>query len=371
MPIQSCSLGGKPGFQWGDGGTCYTYTPGDKASMDAAKAKCAKQAAAIEAGKAGKTSEGVARLVEFTTSKGQRLAVDREKGVITGVKILGLESRNGRTYLKQAVAEAVSLYEGAKVNIDHSATGAEPRSYKDRMGVIRNPRLGPGNEGLFADFHFNPKHPQAEQLIWDAEHAPESVGFSHVADCRTARKGGRVAVEAINSVLSVDLVSDPATTRGLFEQTILDPEGDEDMALTMESLKAEHPELVSAIVKEALATQAQSEEAKKQAADLKAMREELDRYKAAETLAAQKAAIEKELAEAKLPEAVVTETFRTTLAETADPAKRKALIEDRAALAKGMSPGWQKPVSKEQAATGAGPVSEVKDSKDFARAITE
>ena len=46
-----------------------------------------------------------------------------------------------------------------------------------------------GGEGLFADFHFNPKHALAEQLLWDAEHAPENVGFSHNVEARTARRG--------------------------------------------------------------------------------------------------------------------------------------------------------------------------------------
>lgn len=47
MPIQSCSLNGKPGYQYGDSGKCYTYTPGNDASKGMARAKAEKQAAAI------------------------------------------------------------------------------------------------------------------------------------------------------------------------------------------------------------------------------------------------------------------------------------------------------------------------------------
>ena len=54
-------------------------------------------------------------------------------------------------------------------------------------------------------------------MLWDAEHAPENVGFSHNVEARTARRGEEVVVEAITRVQSVDLVADPATTRGLFE----------------------------------------------------------------------------------------------------------------------------------------------------------
>ncbi len=155
-------------------------------------------------------------LQELFDSRGVRMGVDRHSGVIRGVKILGLESRNGRTYLPEALAAAAPLYEGAKVNVNHPKGGpAGPRDYQDRIGVIRSVKAG--GDGLFADFHFNPKHALAEQLVWDAEHAPENVGFSHNVEARTTRRGDRVVVEAITRVQSVDLVADPATTRGLFE----------------------------------------------------------------------------------------------------------------------------------------------------------
>ena len=45
--------------------------------------------------------------------------------------------------------------------------------------------------------------------MWDAEHAPENVGFSHNVEARVGRRGERVVVEAITRVQSVDLVADP------------------------------------------------------------------------------------------------------------------------------------------------------------------
>jgi hypothetical protein len=48
MPIKECQLNGKPGFKWGDQGYCYTYTSGNKTSMDNAKKKVMEQAVAIE-----------------------------------------------------------------------------------------------------------------------------------------------------------------------------------------------------------------------------------------------------------------------------------------------------------------------------------
>ena len=148
-----------------------------------------------------------------------KLRVDADRGVLRGVKLLGLTSKNGRNYQPQALTAAASLYEGAKVNVNHPKAGtAGPRDYQDRLGSVRNIVFREG-EGLFADLHFNPKHALASQLAWDAEHAPEQVGLSHNVLARTAHDGTTLVVEEITKVESVDLVADPATTRGLFEQT--------------------------------------------------------------------------------------------------------------------------------------------------------
>ena len=53
MPVKSCTTNGKPGFQWGNSGKCYPYTPGNEASMKAAKKKAIAQgvAAGYQTGK--------------------------------------------------------------------------------------------------------------------------------------------------------------------------------------------------------------------------------------------------------------------------------------------------------------------------------
>jgi hypothetical protein len=156
-------------------------------------------------------------LQEYVDSGCQRLRVDRLAGIIRGVKLLGLDSKNGRRYREDALAEAVALYEGAKVNINHpKGHPLSPRDYQDRLGVIRRVHLR-GGEGLFGDLHFNPKHALSEQLVWDSEHAPQNVGLSHNVLARVARDGDETVVEAITKVQSIDLVADPATTTGLFE----------------------------------------------------------------------------------------------------------------------------------------------------------
>jgi hypothetical protein len=155
-------------------------------------------------------------LQEYADSRGVALKVDRERGVIRGVKLLGTESAKGRSYPLDVLRRAAPKYEGVRVNVDHVDPGAR-RSYRDRLGTIRNVVVR--QEGLFGDFHYNPKHALAEQLAWDAEHAPQNVGFSHDARGPSKLKGGKVVVESIDQVLSVDLVANPATSGGLYEDT--------------------------------------------------------------------------------------------------------------------------------------------------------
>lgn len=146
--------------------------------------------------------------------------VDMAKNVISGVKLIGFESRNNRSYSPNVLRQAVHLYEGVKVNLDHPHRPNTPRSVADRIGVIRRARFVEG-KGVFGDFHFNPQHPSAGQIVWEAENNPSALGFSHNATLQVAgKRSGRQIVEAIAGVKSVDLVADPATTNGFFEMEL-------------------------------------------------------------------------------------------------------------------------------------------------------
>ena len=194
-------------------------------------------------------------LQEFVDSRGVALRVDREAGVLKGVKLIGLTSKNGRRYRNAALAAAAPLYEAAKVNVNHPQRGpAAPRNYEERLGVIREVVHRAG-EGLFGDLHFNPKHALAQQLIWDAEHNPGNVGLSHNVLARTSLDGETTIVEEITAVNSVDLVADPATTKGLFEQTddATSDDGHWHQQLTLESLQQLRPDLCSAVAEAAQA----------------------------------------------------------------------------------------------------------------------
>jgi hypothetical protein len=315
--------------------------------------------------------------------------VDATRGVIEGVKLIGTLSKNGRVYPPSVLKSAVQLYEGVKVNVDHPVSGnpASPRQYRDRIGVMKNARVVE-NSGIYADFHYNPKHALADQLAWDAENNPESLGFSHNALTRMAGRDsqGREIVEQIVSVRHVDLVADPATTRGLFESEI--PMDDQSMNTQPAAGSSDPLEIIidsiAAQIGEIAKAEGDPKTKMKQIADLlkkqdkimtllgskpagdegkpaeehtlliskvTTLTQQLEQYQAKERLATLKATIEQELAAAGLAKdnpVHVSELFMKQLLTTEAVTDRAALIKDRASLvgAAGKAPQFQPPQSQ-------------------------
>lgn len=274
------------------------------------------------------------RIVE--TMAGLNVQVDREQGIIRGVKVIGFESKNGRFYTPEALRSAVAKYEGAKVNIDHppATEPNRPRGVADRIGVLKNAQFREG-AGIFADFHFNPKHSLAEQIAWDAEHNPSAIGFSHNAMVQQGkRQNGRQYIEAVVGVRSVDLVADPATTNGVFESEGHEEEETMDLSkLTLEQIKSGRPDLVTALENE----QSGASELQKLQSDLKAAQDKIADFEAKAAAAAKAEAINTQLEAAGFDpnnkhddkRRHVSEAFRKVLESCETEADRKALIDDR------------------------------------------
>ncbi|MEX0611111.1 MAG: hypothetical protein WD738_18945 [Pirellulales bacterium] len=336
-------------------------------------------------------------LQEFVDSGNQRLRVDRAAGVIRGVKLLGLMSRNGRRYREDALTSAVALYEGAKVNINHpKGHPLSPRDYQDRLGVVRGVQFRSG-EGLFGDLHFNPKHALSEQLVWDAEHAPQNVGMSHNVMARTTRSGDETVVEAITKVQSIDLVADPATTSGLYEHAGTSAEerqsssaaADESKpasttplphyitaalaSLTLEQLRRLRPDLICEVEN---AYEAQLETVQKQLDEMIARDEGVRRRERILQL----------LEEHDLPlptksggvdSHLVSSQFIETLMAAADEQIVRRLVEERAELVRAASrwnaqqlPNHRRPRSRDQAGLSfAANNGSVRSAAEFAAAV--
>ena len=160
-------------------------------------------------------------LSQWSSGK-EALTVDREAGIIKGIKILGFTSQNGRRYTPEACKAAISLYEGKKVNIDHPEKGpTQQRSTYDRFGKFINVRFVEG-DGLFGDLLYLKSHEMAESVCEAAERKElnDVFGMSHNAQGEgSIDKQGIFVVSRITEVRHVDLVADPATTQSLTEST--------------------------------------------------------------------------------------------------------------------------------------------------------
>jgi len=309
-------------------------------------------------------------LQEFVDSRGVAVRVDREGGVLRGVKLIGLVSRNGRRYRQSALEQAKSLYEEAKVNVNHPKDGPlAPRDYQDRLGVIRGVAFRAG-EGLFGDLHFNPRHPLAEQLAWDAEHNPRNVGFSHNVLARLSREGENTVVEEITRVQGVDLVADPAATLGLYEQA---EEAHRWDALTVATLELHRPDLA----------------AEMRAAATQRLQRDLDEANARSAVLERRQRVVELLCEHGLPiplgegqhresadatSRIVSPAFFEMLTNVQDDGQLKQLIVERAELVRS-APTWQNrlmpgaPRSRDQIALQARHLAETVSAADFAKAI--
>jgi hypothetical protein len=178
-----------------------------------------------------------------------------EPGILRGVTVLGLTSRNGRYYTPESAENALPLYENCAVFVDHPDDPLGKRSVRDRFGRLRNLRM----EGrkVRADLHYNTAHPFAPTLEWFAENDPGAVGLSHNVEAEGEENyDGTFVVRQIVTVRSVDLVAEPATTTSLFEAypaswmyptNVIDEEDVEEDALPLfrpddELLYPEHSE---------------------------------------------------------------------------------------------------------------------------------
>ncbi len=157
----------------------------------------------------------VIRILEETYS--DKPQADRDAGVIRGVKILGRESKNGRTYSESAMTQAAKMYEGLGVNFDHRERDQKSRDRKFAEGAGWLESVTVKADGVYGDLHVFKSNPSSGMLFETAERRPERFGLSHDADGRTKQVSGKTVVESIENVFSVDIVQNPATNRGLFE----------------------------------------------------------------------------------------------------------------------------------------------------------
>lgn len=310
------------------------------------KAKKAIMAAAKKLGM-GEMKESVQDLVESATFSGK---VDRAQKIIHGVAVLGKTSLNtnqagkARRYSDSALSEGKEYFEGAPVYLEHE----EKKRTRDLVGELRNLHLD--GDRLRADMPVTETH---SWVLDVADRFPNQIGLSIKATGRVRETADGDVVEgfAQGRRRSVDLVTDPATVKNLFESK-------EENKVTLEELQ-EHVKALTADRDKIAAENAQMKKkleestkappasvAKPEAKDIaqvvqlehvvelekkiEEQTKQLQEMQLREKKAQHDALVEKMLAENKV---TASPTFRALLEKCEKPEELKAAIEDRKRVA--------------------------------------
>lgn len=162
-------------------------------------------------------------LIEYTYASALSRAarLNRDAGVISGTTIIGASSQNGargkRRYSDAALRKIAAMAEGLPAYLNHVTPelAFKPRDVRDLIGVHRNVRYDPASRTVKSDLHLA-EH-QAPLVFSLAERFGDRIGHSLVSRGVIAMEGDTEVVQDVLMLRSADLVSDPATTHGLFE----------------------------------------------------------------------------------------------------------------------------------------------------------
>ncbi len=293
------------------------------------------------------TSTGV-RIQEFI-GVGNELKVDKESGVIRGVRILNRQSRNNRSYTDRALTDIAELLDGKHAFADHGEKN--DRSIREVLGIWVNARADQSGGKVVADLKVRPGE---EWLLETAEKLPEAIRMSIDARGLVTRRDGRELVNRIAELNSVDAVTEGGTTRGIFES---EEGGKGDMDINgLADLKDQHAGLLEEFRQEVEDELKAGSETEAKLVSLeaegKALKEKLtkaetrtDELETEKKAGERKVAVEAALAEAKLPDYAVSDGWRKTI-EALEGDELKAAIEDRRTLIE--KAGGRTPVSQER-----------------------
>ncbi|HNT35348.1 MAG TPA: hypothetical protein PKH07_10170 [bacterium] len=256
-------------------------------------------------------------LVECNDSPWCETSLDRQNLLLRNVCLLGPNSRNGRRYPDSVIQEALGFFDGCRAYLNHPTQGQSGqgvcRDVRDLVGRYESPRIEGGK--LRADLRLLPQH--ADLVFSLAETMPESVGMSINARGRTCVRDGEEIVQAITEIKSVDLVTDPAATRGLFESLTKRETSDKESVLWSDldvaSLTARRPDLIEQLERP--------------------LRETLHELRDQSAQQARRANVQEALRCANLPLELVSDIFIETLLEAHDDEHIHRLIEDRKSTA--------------------------------------
>lgn len=278
--------------------------------------------------------------MDFTEAEFER---DAAKGVfnVKNVSLLGEVSKNGYSYAVSAMRAAIGLYEGVQAFINHP--NAEEiklgrRDVRNLAGKFEKVRFEEGTNKIKGDFVGLPNE-NGKLFVDIAENMPKIAGTSQNAAGRFARTAGKKIVESITKVFSVDLVANPATNNGIFENENQNKEHVmlEYGEIILEDFQIKRKDLYAKIVAEGHEAGVKSRDAEvlKLTEERDKAVQESDKLNVEKALAGRSATIDKMLDESKLPKLAKTAVFKEQLMKCEADDKGditeavKALIDDR------------------------------------------
>ncbi|MCA8987531.1 MAG: hypothetical protein KDA78_07815 [Planctomycetaceae bacterium] len=136
-----------------------------------------------------RTRERIEERVSQWAAGGVR--VDVEGMRVCDVVLVGRESRNGYVYTEEALRNAVGLYEGRPVFLDHAPRGQRPleRSARDLVGTIREVKY---EEGRIRGSIDVVDTESGRTFLAMANAGASHVGMSHVVLACRSRDGSKV-----------------------------------------------------------------------------------------------------------------------------------------------------------------------------------
>ena len=147
--------------------------------------------------------------------------IDRAMGVIRGTTLIGPTSVNGgkgRKYSEPALKKIAAMAEGLPGYLNHVAPDVafRPRDVRELAVRHKNVRYDAATQTVKSDMYVLPQH--ADLVFGLAETFGDHIGNSLVSRGAVRMEAdGTEVVEDVLQLRSADLVSDPASTKGLFE----------------------------------------------------------------------------------------------------------------------------------------------------------
>ena len=265
---------------------------------------------------------------------------DADNLVIRNAAVLGAISKNGYTYSENAMRSTARLAEGAKQYIGHMEHKDE-RSVTELFSVLKNVRYLDTEKKVRGDMHLVDTPEVREEIFPRMQHFKDIIGNSVVVWAEGAENEGVLTLTEVYKVDSVDLVTDPATNAGIFENVSKKSKsgGSKTMEITIEDVRKDS-KIMEALRAEFLKeSDAQKEldalkaENAAQKATIKTLTEKADKLETADKLRKKQDYIAAKVKEAKLPKEAVSEDWLNHLLNKCESeAEIDQLIADKKAL---------------------------------------